>query len=96
MRAVLEPLFVRQLGPPSGVVDEIFRRFGVVLSDRMAREETNYINLSRCSPHPSPTPHPGVSEPASPRRRRAIRPPSSVLEYLDTKTTSPLFKIASR
>ncbi|CAI0436236.1 unnamed protein product [Linum tenue] len=46
MRAVLEPLFVRQLGPPSGVVVEIFRRFGVVLSDRMAREKTNYINLT--------------------------------------------------
>ncbi|CAI0392351.1 unnamed protein product [Linum tenue] len=45
IRAVMEPLLVRQFGPQRKIMDEIFLRYGVILSNWMAMEEANYVNV---------------------------------------------------
>ncbi|CAN0824606.1 Salicylate carboxymethyltransferase [Linum grandiflorum] len=47
MRAVVEPLLVRHLDLPTQIVDEAFRRYGVIVSERMVSSayRTNYANV---------------------------------------------------
>ncbi|CAL1360876.1 unnamed protein product [Linum trigynum] len=45
IRAVMEPLLVRQFGPQRKLMDEIFMRYRVILSNWMAEEEANYVNV---------------------------------------------------
>ncbi|CAL1360872.1 unnamed protein product [Linum trigynum] len=45
IRAVMEPLLVRHFGPQRKIMDEIFLRYGVILSNWMAMEEAIYVNV---------------------------------------------------
>ncbi|KAM7524132.1 hypothetical protein LguiA_014034 [Lonicera macranthoides] len=44
MRAVAEPLLVNQFG--EGIIDEVFRRYKVIVANCMAQEETNFFNVT--------------------------------------------------
>lgn len=44
MRAVAEPLLVSQFG--EGIIDEVFRRYEVIVANCMAKEETNFFNVT--------------------------------------------------
>ncbi|CAN1157625.1 Salicylate carboxymethyltransferase [Linum perenne] len=46
IRAVVEPLFVQQVGSTSEVIDEVFNRFNIVVSKWMAIAETKHINVT--------------------------------------------------
>ena len=43
MRAVAESLLVSHFG--EGVVDEVFRRYSNIITDRMSKEKTRFINV---------------------------------------------------
>ncbi|CAL1375779.1 unnamed protein product [Linum trigynum] len=44
MRAVAEPLLVSQFGPGE-VIDEVFRRYRAIVTERMAEEKTEFVNV---------------------------------------------------
>ncbi|CAN0861660.1 Salicylate carboxymethyltransferase [Linum grandiflorum] len=45
MRAVAEPLLVSQFGEGE-VIDEVFRRYRAIVSERMANEKTEFVNVT--------------------------------------------------
>lgn len=44
MRAVAEPLLVSHFG--DAIIEEVFRRYKEILSDRLAKEKTRFINVT--------------------------------------------------
>ncbi|CAI0376970.1 unnamed protein product [Linum tenue] len=46
IRAVAEPLLVSHFNAGGEVIDEIFRRYAAVVSERMANEKTRYVNVT--------------------------------------------------
>lgn len=46
MRAVAEPLLVGHFGLDEAIVDEIFRRYRLIVADRIAKEKTHFINVT--------------------------------------------------
>ena len=44
MRAVAEPLLISHFG--EAVVEEVFRRYQEILTDRMSKEKTQFINVT--------------------------------------------------
>lgn len=44
MRAVAEPLLVSHFG--DGIIDEVFSRYKNIVSDRMSREKTEFVNVT--------------------------------------------------
>ncbi|CAL1353218.1 unnamed protein product [Linum trigynum] len=46
IRAVAEPLLVSHFNAGGEVIDEVFRRYAAVVSERMANEKTRYVNVT--------------------------------------------------
>jgi hypothetical protein len=44
MRAVAEPLLVSHFG--DAIIEEVFRRYKEILSDRLAKEKTRFVNVT--------------------------------------------------
>ncbi|CAI0413344.1 unnamed protein product [Linum tenue] len=45
MRAVAEPLLVSQFGPGEVIDDEVFRWYRAIVTERMAKEKTEFVNV---------------------------------------------------
>ncbi|CAN1308471.1 S-adenosyl-L-methionine:benzoic acid/salicylic acid carboxyl methyltransferase 2 [Linum perenne] len=46
MRAVAEPLLATQFGSNGEIIDEVFQRYRVLVSERMVTEKTNFVNVT--------------------------------------------------
>jgi hypothetical protein len=44
MRAVAEPLLISHFG--DAIIEEVFRRYKEILSDRLSKEKTRFINVT--------------------------------------------------
>ncbi|CAN1225172.1 Salicylate carboxymethyltransferase [Linum perenne] len=45
-KAVAEPLLATQFGSSGEIIDEIFRRYRVLVSERMVTEKTNFVSVT--------------------------------------------------